>query len=69
MYAQLCFKERSHTYEQIARIQSAVKHTEEQLHHIPPEFENDEAEKVKAALKKAHLYIDRALYHELVHDG
>lgn len=70
MYAQLCFKERSHTYEQVARIQSAIKHTEEQLHHLPA-LESGEAEKVKAAVHEAHLYIDRALYHELetVHDG
>ncbi|QQK79998.1 hypothetical protein HUG20_08930 [Salicibibacter cibi] len=64
MYAQLCFKERSHTYAQITRIQSAIKHTEEQLHHLPA-LENDEREKVKAAVYDAYLRTDKALYYEL----
>ncbi|AXF54970.1 hypothetical protein [Salicibibacter kimchii] len=70
MYAQLCFKERSHTYAQVARIQSSIQHMEKQLAQMPA-LENDEEGKVKAAMHEAQLHAHRALYHELesIHNG
>ncbi|SDI26669.1 hypothetical protein [Natribacillus halophilus] len=65
MYAQLCFKERSHTYAQVRRIEAAIKHTEAQLDQIAHTKDDHDCEQAKRAVQQAHLYSQQALYFEM----
>ncbi|MBB6449145.1 uncharacterized protein (UPF0332 family) [Geomicrobium halophilum] len=65
MYAQICFKEDSHTYAQVQRIQKAVQHIGTQLDKASGKMSNDDYERARGAVRDAHFHSHQALFFEI----